>query len=738
MTRMYFDVWASDDLNGTALGELTQAYDREIRVVDQAIGSGQFTINRHDAQWTDGWCAQDNLVRVRLVAGGPFAYDDSRYVHAFFIESGKDVVLSKDEEVGEEMTRGGRDAVVILRRAILNYEADFAGDAGYAAKALLDGQWHFSNRNAGEVLRIVLRNAAARSPNPLAPSTHDFNIVHDSSGADWSDTDADWLLPIGKDYLEILSILAAGDVYWRMGPDLDLHAWDADPGSDVSATVSFVKGVNIREAAERQVQAREAISRALVQGTLKDGKLKYRWVPSAPTETFLGGRREGFVEYQSTPTNSRLDKAGAKAIRTRRQQFEGPTTLGVIDAEGAEAFVDYVPGDTVTIDVPGVFDDVASRVYAIILEETENGECDVSIELEQAPFDPLSNPTGGGSSGGGSGGKCGDCPPLPPYIPTPVPGSGTTTTGGVVWYPHSQAGIYALGYEGTGDSPPAGFTYRPLDATNFAYLPGSGDPHDMFRGFTVLASSATVDLHAKATCSLVAGVGATATLHILRNGASVGSATAAYGGTGLGFWSPSLEAFATGVALAAGDTLTTDWVMGDGGFVTVPAGTGGTDLGFEIVTAGVVIPDIVPPPLEGQVHGEQFTGDGSTTGFQTAYPYAPGSLHVHVGGVLVNAMETNPGTGTFTLPITVPTGTVIHVDYQNAGTTPTGGGGVTPSGDWSVIPPELVGAITASFVPTYIPSGEMFTVPADRQALFAMTIDVAGTLDVSGYLIEVD
>lgn len=44
----------------------------------------------------------------------------------------------------------------------------------------------------------------------------------------------------------------------------------------------------------------------------------------------------------------------------------------------------------------------------------------------------------------------------------------------------------------------------------------------------------------------------------------------------------------------------------------------------------------------------------------------------------------------------------------------------------------------ASMVPTSIGSGETFLVPVDRQALFAMTIDVVGTLDVRGYLVEVD
>lgn len=41
-------------------------------------------------------------------------------------------------------------------------------------------------------------------------------------------------------------------------------------------------------------------------------------------------------------------------------------------------------------------------------------------------------------------------------------------------------------------------------------------------------------------------------------------------------------------------------------------------------------------------------------------------------------------------------------------------------------------------VPYFIASGDTFTVPEFKQALFAMTIDVEGVLDVSGVLIEVD
>lgn len=43
-----------------------------------------------------------------------------------------------------------------------------------------------------------------------------------------------------------------------------------------------------------------------------------------------------------------------------------------------------------------------------------------------------------------------------------------------------------------------------------------------------------------------------------------------------------------------------------------------------------------------------------------------------------------------------------------------------------------------SFVPVFIGADDTFTVPENDQALFAMTIDNEGIIDVEGFLIEVD
>jgi len=54
-------------------------------------------------------------------------------------------------------------------------------------------------------------------------------------------------------------------------------------------------------------------------------------------------------------------------------------------------------------------------------------------------------------------------------------------------------------------------------------------------------------------------------------------------------------------------------------------------------------------------------------------------------------------------------------------------------------PPGPAGASGANgMVPYFIATGETFTVPVFKQALFSMNIDNEGTLAIDGFLIEVD
>lgn len=635
-TRFYFDVWAADDLNGDALGELTQAYDREWTRLDQDLGSGQFTINRHDSQYLDGWAAQDNLVRVRLEAGGPFDYDDARYVFAFFIENGNDELVSTDEDAGDEITRGGRDAVVILRRAVVDYQAEVDASDKYWSTALTEGVVTFLERNAGEVLRILLRNAGLRSPNPLDPSSHDFSgdgnstPGRDSSGELWSDSDANWKIPVGMDHLEVLSMFATGGLWWRMGTDLVLHGYDADQGRDLTGSVRFAEGDNIRQSAAKEINTRETVSRALVSGETKDGKRTYRWVTDAGVESELGGRREGFVEYEATANDARLDRAGERLIASRKRRHDGPTSIGVEENRPGcpIAFDDYLPGDSITVDVPGEWDEAVVKVFGIAMSDDEDntGEALVDVLLQESPFF-------GFSSDPSFSDKC--CPPLTPHVPGSVqegepdpcwPYTGTAT--------------------GLSDSIPGAVDA----ATNACFEPDvsydyditfhSADPGAYAWGWGISDTGYSLGNIVKN----VANAGDGPDLHLTGTfTANPGFATH----TPVSFWSNVAD------SVHSHRAITVTFSFAPTGFVP------GAD-------------EVVRPPLTGQEvtnEAPAISIGASTTTLTLDWPYAVGSLRVRVDGRPISSasyVETTPGSGVVTLSWAIDADETVRVDYQAA------------------------------------------------------------------------
>ncbi len=690
MRQFYFDVWPADDIAGTALGELTQAFDRQIRAPDQAVGTGSFAINRHDSQFA--WCAQDNLVRVRLEAGGPFAYDDARYVFAFFIEEGAETAVSEDEEGGETVARGGRDATSILRRAVIYPTNQHADDVKKWAQVPKTGNVVLTNLGPGEAMRVFLRNAVLRSPNPLAPSTHDFNVNTDSSGNDWEDTDTDWTFPVGKDYLTLLSDFVSGGVFFRMGPDLILHCYETHPGVNLSGSITFTKGVDVREAAERQMHASEAMSRAIVRGSRKNNTLQFQEVVDSGIETAIG-RREGSVEYKSVSTTARLIRAGQTAIAKAKNHYDGPTTAGILELGGKEPFVDFVPGDSVTLDIPDVYDSVVVRVAAIALVETEGGEFDPIIEFQSSPFDPstVDGFTETGNTTGSATGKidCGDCPEPEPFNPD----TESSSAHAVLYFP-SEGGTYPpeINFAGTGDSPPSGFPGAPKSGP-ISYVTGG------VTGYPYTALNITGDINGATLELLMSCAGAyaaatvTHTWTIRKNGTAIATATQSRTfGEFPAYWSPSQLLTVTGVSLANGDTITAELATSgwSGSPPVVPGGIATSE--YLRINGTAVVADPTDTPLAGQWVTEQPASDGTTALLKTNYPYAPYSIEVHVSGVREEVIQTDPTTGEWTLPIVPPAGTQIIVRYQVSSTTSTGAtNSYLPSTAPSVVTRVLLG-----------------------------------------------
>jgi hypothetical protein len=645
---LFFDAWPRDDPTGDSLGELTHAKDKSFLQNDNAMGLGSVTMNRHDSQYA--WLATDNLIRVRRVAGGPFAYDDSRYIGAFWIESGTDVLISPDEQGGEEVTRTGRTVEACLRWAILYPDAFDSRNDRFATKTRTGGFWQILNQTGGEVLAIFLRDLDDRSPDPLPFVDRDFGVLVDSNGDDWSDVDTDWKIPVGTNGLDLLGTLVSGDLWYRMGADMIIHAYESDPGVDHSGSITLAHAVDLEEGADREIHARETVSRALVQGTLENGKLKFREVTDSTVETAVG-RREGFVEYQRTPTNAKLDKAGHKFINRQKKRHDGPTSAKVVERTGAVAFTDYQVGDFVKLNIPGEFSNVKVKVYSIQIIERDGGDSDILLGFEESPFDPGTGPEATESGGGSAPGKtCGDCPPLPPYV----------NPGDTDIYP--DCGSTTWPYEGTvtGLSDKIGLADgAPVDTVGWpCFVTGETYHYD-------ITGTATNPNPGAWGYGLAGAAGSpSAAPNVFAVGPFGSFDTPTFHDTG---------SFVCGAGLSMPGTVWFYSSVADQHHVNASV-----SVHFKFWPDGSPITESADPPLDGQLHREQFTGDGASDTFQTAYPYAPGSLHVTVNGIAVVVTETDPTTGTFTLPFVPASGAILLVDYQNAGTTPTGGGGIVP------------------------------------------------------------
>lgn len=413
MSKLQFDVFAGVAPNGSSIGTFTEAFGQWIRVPNNDLGEGGFTINRHSAEIA--LAATDNYVRVKRTGGA--------YVGAFWIETGQDSLVSPDEEGAEDYVRSGRGPLAYLERAILMPTETAAGPGAVGT----DGNWAWTNRTIGAILNHIFSDVTTISPSGVPELTWDFDATNDSGGNPWDVIDDTFQLPIGMDILSVVSRFQSAGVTIRMDDDFTLHAWNDPPGADLSATVSFVKGVNVRDAADRQVHASPAKTRVVVQGTTVAGTLKFRTVTSpaftSGLETAIGVRY-GFTQYGATPSNTMLDRAGRQLIKKLKRQKDGPSAIGVLNTP--VPFTDYAPGDTVNVDIPGGLDNINVELAAIYLGDDESDGYLTTVEFEDAPYDPLegmktgSTSTsgsggglgGGGGSGGGSGGgaaTCSDC-----------------------------------------------------------------------------------------------------------------------------------------------------------------------------------------------------------------------------------------------------------------------------------------------------------------------------------------
>ncbi len=394
MTALIFDAYAGSAPNGASIGTFTEARDKTITVHHNDFGEGSLTINQHSSQ--AAWAATGNYIRARLGAGAPFG--------AFWLEEGRDAMIRPEEQGAEDWQRGGRGPLAYLERAILWPTRSGSGPGVVGT----EGSWSWTDQSIGAILNDVLTDATSRGAIPLV--TWDFGAANDSGSNAWDTVDDTFELSVGMNYLEIFSRFQSAGVIIRMSHDFVISAWNDPPGANVSGSVSFAHGTNIREAADRQVYASPAKSRVIVQGTTKLGVPKFREVTDATLETAIG-RREGYASYPEVVSNNHLDRAGRQYIKKLKRQKDGPSVIGVLNSP--VPFTAYKAGDTVNVNIPGAINNQNLELATVTITDNEADEYLTSVGFEDAPFDPLvgiktgitpSDTSGGGIGGGGTGG----------------------------------------------------------------------------------------------------------------------------------------------------------------------------------------------------------------------------------------------------------------------------------------------------------------------------------------------
>lgn len=393
-----WQVWLDPaiDRDAAPLGILTQARDRSIRDVKLNCGSGLITINRHDAEAA-------MLVAGNIVTVHPGLDASEQPVFGFILERTEEVALSPDEDGGDLIKWSGRGSMAILERAIL-YHVSYlpnGSDLGALPQDDRNGMWHWTDRPPAAILVRQLEEMMQRGTefgagdqDAACPNVEwTFTRHEDSNGDTWDDSaGALFKLAVGLN-------LFSGAIPQLMQVGLDLKATpyvngdghlrirlDSYINPGVSTGIVFADGVNIVESGQKVVDAFSGYTDVLVQGDVQPtgssaGTYVYRTRADTGFRSQIG-RKEGFLPFSATPTHSLLDKAGDRLIATAKRVHNGPTTLVVLERTGEVPWTDYFPGDTVTVNIPGVWDNYEDNVDEIILnEDPETGRFVVGIQF---------------------------------------------------------------------------------------------------------------------------------------------------------------------------------------------------------------------------------------------------------------------------------------------------------------------------------------------------------------------
>lgn len=354
MSVIELSITPGDDPNAvTPLVVLTDADvgSFKLRVGENELGYGEFTIRRDHPEATDANMAAGNYVKVHIPE-----IDAVDPVAAFWIDQRDDEILSTDEEGAEFLTRGGPGPLFILRNTAF-LDLPYAPPPASAFRGNDDappGYWMWMSKDPGQILWRLLEEGQSQPGAPLDPVTVTFTKLIDSDGVGWPDIADKVQFPIGTDGLQVYETFAStGELWVRVTPDLTINAYTLNRGVDRTSTtfatdkVRFVKGVNVNTELRRRGEGVLAATHALVIG--HDNHYKQVVSPSyvsGPARWIVVNREE----FNDEPTLAKVGAVALSRSAAEQEAVELEIRAGFDEANGLYMpFADFATGDLVTL-----------------------------------------------------------------------------------------------------------------------------------------------------------------------------------------------------------------------------------------------------------------------------------------------------------------------------------------------------------------------------------------------------
>lgn len=456
------------------LAELQDASDIQFQHVLSDVGSGTFRIAVADPKATATNIRQGNLVKIRLSDVDIFPY---------FIESPLQIVAESGDSYWELK---GPGALSYLSQGVVY-------PPGWPTPTGTDRVW--TNTTFGSVLKTLIDEAQARGA--LTHLTYDFTAAVDSLNDPW-DANLTFTVHARTTILDVIKQFASLGMDVQVTPNLVLQTFKAGTfGRDLSTSVIFRSGRHIVGSVQKVGIRSQLQNGVLVEGS--GGKFIEVNDPTSIADPYTG-RREGGVSFTSSSDPTTLQNAGNAQIRITEADANAISLPLNHDANpgGYTPYTDYVPGDWISLDVPGQYAMAKYQIRQLQLKQTEGGDYDTTADLNAVALDylvrlrnALASAIGtGGGTGGSSSASLGLGAPTPVAVPlttnTPsssAPGDvgavGAGTTAARDDHQHGREAWGLAGDVGTetfGATAAAGVSGKVADAGHVHAMPANPAP----------------------------------------------------------------------------------------------------------------------------------------------------------------------------------------------------------------------------------------------------------------------